>query len=502
MVKAVVGRVKRSRFRTWGPTLLALLFVTAFSSVTSYIRTKSQVTDLFDSKGNALSDFIRDASVPYVQVYDYTVLENFVGYMQKDPDVMFAAIYDDSRLLTQNSTVPKNLSGAVIYERPLISTKGTQLGTLKVGYRKSLFRQMLVRNLAFALLSVVLTALVLIWALWLTFGGLARSAKRIASRLIRSSAELGDAAIRVDERAAALWTGSQEQSTALSATYKATKSLRDLIGQTEDASQQHIVIAKDTESSVQMGRQTTKELSKILEDSTSNTTMIAENLAALRGDIQEILSMIGKISDKTDVINEIVFQTRLLSFNASVEAARAGERGKGFAVVAEEVGKLAAMSGAAAKEIDLLLTSSVSRVKSIATSTSDKIEVVVERSREASTAFSATIERTLGLFSKILENTRTVREMSDQISQSAQNQTKGLQEIVHVVKQLEQVGGRTVKISKDSSKASVELNEQAQQILEITSELESLLGSSEFKALTGGAVDVQIEPENGRRRAA
>ncbi len=50
------------------------------------------------------------------------------------------------------------------------------------------------------------------------------------------------------------------------------------------------------------------------------------------------------IGDKTKVINDIVFQTKRLSFNASVEAARAGEHGKGFAVVAEEVGNLAQMS--------------------------------------------------------------------------------------------------------------------------------------------------------------
>ena len=57
-------------------------------------------------------------------------------------------------------------------------------------------------------------------------------------------------------------------------------------------------------------------------------------------EIQEIVKVIAEIGNKTKVINDIVFQTKLLSFNASVEAARAGENGKGFAVVAEEVGKL------------------------------------------------------------------------------------------------------------------------------------------------------------------
>jgi methyl-accepting chemotaxis protein len=49
----------------------------------------------------------------------------------------------------------------------------------------------------------------------------------------------------------------------------------------------------------------------------------------------EIITVINEIGSKTRVINDIVFQTKLLSFNASVEAARAGEHGKGFAVVAE-----------------------------------------------------------------------------------------------------------------------------------------------------------------------
>ena len=72
--------------------------------------------------------------------------------------------------------------------------------------------------------------------------------------------------------------------------------------------------------------------------------------------------LISEIGNKTKVINDIVFQTKLLSFNASVEAARAGEHGKGFSVVAEEVGNLAHMSGNSAKEITQLLESSINRV--------------------------------------------------------------------------------------------------------------------------------------------
>ena len=66
-------------------------------------------------------------------------------------------------------------------------------------------------------------------------------------------------------------------------------------------------------------------------------------------------SIIQEIEDKTKAIDEIVFQTKLLSFNASVEAERAGEHGRGFSVVAQEVGNLAQLSGKSAAEINEIL---------------------------------------------------------------------------------------------------------------------------------------------------
>ncbi|MDO9184284.1 MAG: methyl-accepting chemotaxis protein [Bacteriovorax sp.] len=89
------------------------------------------------------------------------------------------------------------------------------------------------------------------------------------------------------------------------------------------------------------------------------------------------------IDEKTKVIDDIVFQTKLLSFNASVEAARAGEQGKGFAVVAEEVGKLAQSSGEAAKEINLLLKEGVERINNIVSESNNKIKFLIEKGNES-----------------------------------------------------------------------------------------------------------------------
>ncbi|MGB5866374.1 MAG: methyl-accepting chemotaxis protein [Arcobacteraceae bacterium] len=71
--------------------------------------------------------------------------------------------------------------------------------------------------------------------------------------------------------------------------------------------------------------------------------------------MDQINNEVTSISDAISIIDQIAFQTNILSLNAAVEAATAGEAGKGFAVVAQEVRNLAARSASAANEIKLLV---------------------------------------------------------------------------------------------------------------------------------------------------
>ena len=100
--------------------------------------------------------------------------------------------------------------------------------------------------------------------------------------------------------------------------------------------------------------------------------------------MDEINQKVNSINEAITVIDQIAFQTNILSLNAAVEAATAGEAGKGFAVVAAEVRNLASRSAEAAREIKHLVQEATVKANDGKTVSSDMIDGYKELNKNIS----------------------------------------------------------------------------------------------------------------------
>ena len=186
-------------------------------------------------------------------------------------------------------------------------------------------------------------------------------------------------------------------------------------------------------------------------------------------ELQSIAHTIHEIDQKAAVINDIVFKTQLLSFNASIEAARAGEQGRGFSVVAEEVGSLAQMSGQAAKLIQELLAESKQKVdgtlKSIRSRVSDGNQVS---------------EQAMKSFLQIAESVKEIHEALKQNAEATRQQQLGIEQSNIAMKELNQVSQKNLQSSQASKKVSDDLEIENLELKSVVIELEHLvMGKSE-----------------------
>lgn len=191
--------------------------------------------------------------------------------------------------------------------------------------------------------------------------------------------------------------------------------------------------------------------------------------------IDKMNENIIKVTEITEMINEVVDQSNLLALNASIEAASAGDSGRGFMVVANEMKKLAEKSKLASDEIDKIMNDIHDGTEDISQSTNDmnkeltkqrKIildsictvqeisENVIEiypRVERVSTAVERLDERKDG----IIERTENIASIAQQISSSSEEIAVSVQQMAAASKE---VSNFSVKLTEMTSEMKKRIN--------------------------------------------
>lgn len=191
--------------------------------------------------------------------------------------------------------------------------------------------------------------------------------------------------------------------------------------------------------------------------------------------IRSISEVLKSIQAKTDVIDEIVFQTELLSFNASIEAARAGEHGKGFSVVAEEIGKLAHMTGDAAVEIEKIMANSLNEVQGLIAQSEQRVQ---ESFRVAAQTVQSSVEiseRTSQSLSEILDGAKETYTNMKDIASASKEQSNAVSQIATAVTQIDSAVQQNALSATEASDISIELNNQVTELVAINQDIQKLL---------------------------
>lgn len=303
----------------------------------------------------------------------------------------------------------------------------------------------------------------------------------IVKGLNSSGEEVSSAAHQIAAASSELSQASTEQAASLQETSSSIDEISSMISTNNDNAKKSSTTSEQSLATAERGKVVIDQMIKAISNISVSNSEIMNQIDETNKDIENIVTIINEIGAKTKVINDIVFQTKLLSFNASVEAARAGEQGKGFSVVAEEVGNLAAMSGNAALEITQMLESSIKNVEGVVKNSKEKIGRLILNGKENVEVGTRVARECEDVLNEIVTSVASVSKLVSEISSASEEQATGVHEITKAVAQLDQVTQQNSSSSSESANAAGMLSAQATQL--------NLLVQTLVQTIYGGGKD-------------
>ncbi|MBO5857341.1 MAG: hypothetical protein J6Q87_03745 [Clostridia bacterium] len=198
-------------------------------------------------------------------------------------------------------------------------------------------------------------------------------------------------------------------------------------------------MTNDIQTNVGKNASATIEASDLLKNIVSTVETGSMKMTEMKESMDEIQRSSEEIEKIVKMIDDIAFQTNILSLNAAVEAARAGAAGKGFAVVADEVRNLAAKSAEAAKNTMVLVETSSRSVK-----LGGNLTIETDESLKA-------IHSSIGQFAGIM----------DDITKASKEQEGAIKQITLGIEQLANAVQSNSATAEESASSTNELNNLA-----------------------------------------
>ncbi len=340
-------------------------------------------------------------------------------------------------------------------------------------------------NSAIYLSLFVLIALVVL-ASWLFSRQIASKLSQVIESAFSRSQSLSSVSATLKHQSSELNDSTQKSAAALHETSVSVEEISAMAVSTLDSSKMLEDASLDLESKTQESRSYLKVIEQVVEQMRGSAQNIGKSSAETISDLNEIKGYFQKINESTKVINEIVLQTKLLSFNASVEAARAGEAGKGFSVVAQEIGELARLSSESAAQIGDLLGQSDYRINAITQKNEVRSQGAVGEVSRSVDACEQIADKWARFISSLGQKTSEMRGKIEAISLAAQEQSKGVKGINEALIELESVTRINSDTCGAANEAAHDLQQESESLNQNMLELDKLVNGNSTHARASG----------------